>query len=236
MIIEKPLLNFLGQNRHWSNALGPGTRPSLAQQESDAHKTRATLDYQLSLPVSAKRGTFIEFSSEGLASAARVLPHLDASLSFRFERREFPSDVGQFDAIGLRKVIAFTKQATNTSTSRGRITGPVKFVKQLLTTWRLELPEACILLGFEPSESDHVKDVLQGYATLRGRDANDRIAHLFQIRKLLSALFRDEAVENEWLRETRDALQGKAPMDLLLEGSMENLLLVKEYVEVVTGR
>lgn len=81
-----------------------------------------------------------------------------------------------------------------------------------------------------------MKDVLQGYATLRGRDANDRIAHLFQIRKLLSALFQDEAVENEWLRETRDALQGKTPMNLLLEGSMENLLLVKEYVEVVTGR
>lgn len=81
-----------------------------------------------------------------------------------------------------------------------------------------------------------MKDVLQGYATLRGRDVNDRVAHLFQIRKLLSALFRDEAVENEWLRETRDALRGKTPMDLLLEGSMENLLLVKEYVEVVTGR
>ena len=61
-----------------------------------------------------------------------------------------------------------------------------------------------------------MKDVLQGYATLRGWDVNDRIAHLFQIRKLLSALFRDEAVENEWLREPRDALQGKTPMDLLL--------------------
>ena len=127
-------------------------------------------------------------------------------------------------------------KSTKAFPSPGRITGPVKFVNQLLATWQLEPESACILLGFEPSESDHVKDVLQGYATLRGRDANDRIAHLFQIRTLLSALFQDEAVENEWLRETRDALQGKTPMDLLLEGSMENLLLVKEYVEVVTGR
>ena len=82
----------------------------------------------------------------------------------------------------------------------------------------------------------YVNDVLQGCETLTGRDTKDRIAHLFQIRKLLFALFRDEAVENEWLREPRDVLKGKTPMDLLLEGSMENLLLVREYVELVTGR
>lgn len=118
----------------------------------------------------------------------------------------------------------------------GRITGPVKFVNKLLATWHLEPEKACILLGFEPSRSTYVNDMLQGYETLTGRDAKDRIAHLFQIRKLLSALFQDESVENEWLREPRDVLKGKTPMELLLEGSMENLLLVREYVELVTGR
>ena len=33
-----------------------------------------------------------------------------------------------------------------------------------------------------------------------------------------------------------DLLDGQAPMTLLLEGSMENLLLVKEYVEAAAGR
>ena len=88
----------------------------------------------------------------------------------------------------------------------------------------------------EPSRLPYVNAVLQGYETLTGRDAKDRIAHLFQIRQLLSTLFRDEAVENEWLREPQDLLKGKVPMDLLLEGSMENLLLVREYVERVSGR
>ena len=78
--------------------------------------------------------------------------------------------------------------------------------------------------------------VLQGHATLRGRDAKDRIAHLFQIRRLLWALFRDKTVENEWLREPRAVLKGKTPMDLLVEGSMENLLLVREVVELAAGR
>ena len=46
----------------------------------------------------------------------------------------------------------------------------------------------------------------------------------------------DVEVENEWLRESHETLNGQIPMDLLLEGSMENLLLVKEYVEVAAGR
>ena len=127
-------------------------------------------------------------------------------------------------------------QATTHPSYRGRITGPVKFVNQLLATWHLEPEKACILLGFEPSRLTYVNDMLQGYETLTGRDAKDRIAHLFQIRKLLSALFQNETVENEWLREPHDTLNGKKPMDLLLEGSMENLLLVREYVELVAGR
>ena len=144
----------------------------------------------------------------------------------------------QLVVAGLQQAATLHDEAQTTirPSYRGRITGPIKFVNQLLATWQLEAEKACILLGLEPSRLPYVNAVLQGYETLTGRDAKDRIAHLFQIRKLLSALFRDEAVENEWLREPQDVLKGKVPMDLLLEGSMENLLLVREYVERVTGR
>lgn len=135
-----------------------------------------------------------------------------------------------------RKTIASGARSAEGSPYRGRITGPVRFVNRLLDVWRLEPGYACVLLGFERSESAYVTHVLQGHATLRGRDAKDRIAHLFQIRRLLWALFRDETVENEWLREPRDVLKGKTPMDLLVEGSMENLLLVREVVELAAGR
>ena len=121
----------------------------------------------------------------------------------------------------------------------GRLTGPVWFVEKLLEAWRLDGSDAVPLLGLEPSEpSDlsYARDVLAGRAKLRGRDAKDRIAHLFRIRKTLSALFRDEDVENEWLREHHGMLDDRAPMALLLEGSMENLFLVKEYVEAAAGR
>ena len=67
-------------------------------------------------------------------------------------------------------------------------------------------------------------------------DVRDRIAHLFQIRKTLSSLFRDLDVENEWLREQHTLLDGQEPLKLLLGGSMEDLLLVKEYVDAAAGR
>ena len=144
----------------------------------------------------------------------------------------------QLVAVGLQRAATLHDESKMTKrySYSGRITGPIRFVNKLLATWQLEAEKACILLGLEPSRLPYVIDVLQGYETLTGRDAKDRIAHLFQIRKLLSALFRDESVENEWLREPQDVLKDKAPMDLLLEGSMENLLLVREYVERVTGR
>jgi hypothetical protein len=137
-----------------------------------------------------------------------------------------------------RDALAVTAQAAETPQYQITVTGPVRFIIKLLATWDLkpETEAACTLLGFEPSEAAYVRDVLSGGETLRGRDAKDRIAHLFRIRSLLASLFRDEAVENEWLREPRDILEGKSPMDLLMEGSMENLLLVREVVEVVTGR
>ena len=116
-----------------------------------------------------------------------------------------------------------------------RLTGPIQLLNKILETWRLDKADAVSLLGLEPSDQGYAADVLAGRTALRGRDAKDRLAYLIQIRMALSALFRDEGVENEWLREPQVPLDGKEPMQLLLEGSMENLLLVKEYVEAATG-
>ena len=117
-----------------------------------------------------------------------------------------------------------------------RLTGPVQFIVKLLDTWKLEPDKAAVLLGFEESGNDQVERILSGREPLSGRDAKDRIMHLFHVRRTLSALFQDREVENEWLREPRSLFHDKSPMDLLLEGSMENLLLLREYVETMAGR
>ena len=100
----------------------------------------------------------------------------------------------------------------------------------------MEETDAAALLGFSAAEKAHVADVLRGFAELRGRDAHDRIAHLFRIRETLDSLFRNLDVENQWLREPHELLDGKTPLSLLLGGSMEDILVTREYVDATAGR
>jgi len=126
--------------------------------------------------------------------------------------------------------------APHISPYRAHVTGPVRFLSNLLESWQLEATQAIVLLGLDPGDEPYAGAVLTGRAPLKGRDAKDRIAHLYQIRKTLSALFRDESVENEWLREPHTLLNERSPMELMMEGSMEHLLLVREYVDAAAGR
>ena len=117
-----------------------------------------------------------------------------------------------------------------------RPTGSIQFIVTLLDLWKLEPPDAVRLLGFNVADADHVSAVLDGREQYRERDTADRIAHLLSIRATLSALFRDLQAENEWLREPHTMLDQKTPMSLLVGGSREDLLLVREYVDTVAGR
>ena len=121
-------------------------------------------------------------------------------------------------------------------TSRKRLTCPVRFVLKLMEFWRLTRDQVVGLLGFDQADADHVAAALNGIVTFRGRDVRDRIAYLFAIRATLSSLFRDLDIENEWLREPHSLLHGQSPLALLSNGSVEDLLLVKEYVDTVAGR
>ena len=116
-----------------------------------------------------------------------------------------------------------------------RLTGPIQFVLKLLDFWGLESKDAVGLLGFRPIDADHVAAVLSGHEQFRGRDVRERIAHLFHIRATLRSLFRDLETENDWLRERHPLLGDRSPLSLM-GGSMEDFLLVKEYVQYAAGR
>ena len=117
-----------------------------------------------------------------------------------------------------------------------RLTGPVQFVLKLMEHWRLDPGDAVGLLGFDRSDADYATSVLKGHERLRGNDVADRIACLYGIRKSLWSLFRDLETENAWLREPHRMLQDRSPMSLLLAGSMEDLLIVRDYVNTFAGR
>lgn len=117
-----------------------------------------------------------------------------------------------------------------------RLTGPLQFVLRLLKDWQLEKRDIVALLGFGLEEAAHVNDVLDGLDRFRGRDVQDRIAHLFHIREALDCLFRNLDAENQWLREPHALLDEKSPLSLLLGGSMQDILLTRDYVDAAAGR
>lgn len=116
-----------------------------------------------------------------------------------------------------------------------RLTGPVQFFAELLKIWRLTNADARILLGFDEADQSRVDLLLRGLSSLRGRDAKDRIASLVRIRTLLKQLFRNEDTENLWLREPKSYLNKRSPLDLILEGSLENILIVRQWIERGAG-
>ena len=154
------------------------------------------------------------------------------------ERRDGGVDLGGADRGGSGgwRFVIVDRVTTLRMEAGGRLAGPLQFIDELLQTWQLNPEDAAPLLGLGPAERQCVRDLLTGRAALRGRDIEDRVVHLFRIRKTLSALFLSEESENKWLRETHPALEGETPMQRLLDGSMESLLLVKECVEAAAGR
>ncbi len=114
-----------------------------------------------------------------------------------------------------------------------RIPGPVQFVLGLMECWNLDTSDATALLGFEDETS--AEAVLSGRVSLRGVDTKARIGALFRIKSLLASLFRDEAVERDWMNSPVPQLGGRSPIALLREGSLENLLTLRQYVEHISG-
>ena len=129
-------------------------------------------------------------------------------------------------------------QEDGKSVPRGAQIAAANLFNNLMNDWKLSKKEMATLLGmdFDASGQEYVENLLKEMCSFSGHDARNRMAELIQIRVVLFALFKDHKVENEWLREKQNMLNDKAPMDLLLEGPMKNLVLVREFVETVAGR
>jgi transcriptional regulator with XRE-family HTH domain len=114
------------------------------------------------------------------------------------------------------------------------IAAPVKFITKLMEIWAIDEQEVARLLGLEDEQA--LSQLASGAATLSTRDMKDRVRHLLRMREALHSLFRDSDAEREWLREPRPELNGQSPLALLLEGSMENFLVVSQFVQWMAGR
>ena len=99
--------------------------------------------------------------------------------------------------------------------------------------WQVTYPEQIVLLGYKGAEWLGT-EVLSG----SGPDVppKDRIGYLTSISLGLGGLFREAiAPERIWLRASKAALRGKTPLGFMLEGRMENLIVVLDLVEKERG-
>jgi hypothetical protein len=114
------------------------------------------------------------------------------------------------------------------------VTGPLRAFARLADLWGLRPAESATLLGL--SDTAELGKLLDGVAPLRHRDTRDRLRYLLLIRAHLDRLFRDPAVERQWLRQAQEGLGDQSPLATMLEGSMANLLRARPFVEWVCGR
>lgn len=143
--------------------------------------------------------------------------------------------LGNRSSLGPAPDTVYSVKAQVRAAATVRPSGPIQFALRLGESWCLSQDDLAGLLGFGPGDTAHAAALLTGRAELHGRDVRDRLVHLFRIRETLHSLLRDLEVENEWLREPHELLDGRSPMSLMVGGSMEDLLLVREYVDEVAG-
>ena len=123
-----------------------------------------------------------------------------------------------------------TSLQSSTEGVESRIDGPVKFLIGIREAWSLSEAELATLMGFETSEIPEVRAILTGLTSLRGRDRKDRVAILLEIHMGLMGLFRDAAVVSNWLRHPHAALSDQSPLLVALEGSLESLATIRDFV------
>ena len=113
--------------------------------------------------------------------------------------------------------------------------GLVQFVVKLLDDWKLDQSDAVCLLGYEDQDMEYVHNLLREIEPLRGLDVKLRISKLFYIRHSLWSLFQNLEVENQWLRESQNLLNDEIPIEMIRSGKIDSLILLEEYVDMITG-
>lgn len=117
---------------------------------------------------------------------------------------------------------------------RGRISGPIRSLISIFARWEISDQDAARLLGKETAQ--YLADLRAGTAGLTGRDTQDRARLLLGIYEAVHSLLREAAEEKSWLRAALPALRGRSLVEIMLNGSIADLLLVKSFADQANGR
>lgn len=113
--------------------------------------------------------------------------------------------------------------------------GILNAFKKTCQRWCLDNDGQGVLLG-DPYGVFLGKQSLAGHVRFVSRDMKDRVGYIVAISLGLGILFDENSeLEKKWLKHPRQNLQGKSPLDCMLEGSMKNLITVNDIVERERG-
>ena len=93
--------------------------------------------------------------------------------------------------------------------------------------WQLDDTERAGLLGCDTARA---AQIVAGEVVIEDEHTKTRLRVVLEIAATLAALFRSKEVENEWLREPRELLDGHTPLARLTDGTDEGLAWVEELV------
>lgn len=98
--------------------------------------------------------------------------------------------------------------------------------------WGLSTEQQITLLG-SPGRSTFFKWKKEG--GLLPRDTRERLSHLLAIWKALRILFTDDRRGEEWMSLANDYFEGRSALEVMLEGGMADILVVRQYLDAQRG-
>ncbi|MCY4463498.1 MAG: DUF2384 domain-containing protein [Albidovulum sp.] len=117
----------------------------------------------------------------------------------------------------------------------GEIRGELKIFVETCQRWKLKLKDQVILLGYQSGDSIGMQ-ILNGRVRAHSRDIKDRSGYVIAISIGLGILYGESIdAENQWLRNPRQILDGKSPLDYMLGGKMIDLITINRMVERERG-
>jgi uncharacterized protein (DUF2384 family) len=100
---------------------------------------------------------------------------------------------------------------------------------KLFIAWKLTDAQACTLLGGLSSRT--WARWKEGSPGRMDRDLRMRMAHLMGIHKGVRYLFKDVARGYEWIKTPNAAFGGKSALDIMLQGELSDLAVMREWLD-----
>ena len=114
------------------------------------------------------------------------------------------------------------------------LAGEVALFREIMHDWGIDDHQASALLGYK--EPTFAAELFRGLASIRQRDAEERLQLVITIAIDLEALYRDRDAIRKWLRKPHELLGGATPLAMATEGTSLDMLKLSEYVEYLSGR